>query len=80
MKQINEDLLESNAYKTFAMCYDKNDDVDILMKSRGYPGWSDNNCRNIWSDLISVNCSLSRTKGFAEIDVGNNEKVLCLQL
>lgn len=71
MKQINDDILESKRYKTFAMCYEENEDVDILLRSRGYPGWSDNNCRNLLIDFISVNCSLSRTKGFAEINVGN---------
>ena len=62
-------------YTSVGMCYGKNEDFDIFFRSMGYPGWSDNNCRNRILDFISVNCSLSQTKGFTEINVGNNKMV-----
>ena len=72
---MDEGILTSNRYRKFGMCYGKNEDTDITMRYMGYPGWSDNNCRNLLLDFISTNCSLSQTKGFTEINVGSNELV-----
>ena len=73
MKEV--DVGMSADYISVGMCWGKNEDNDILLRSMGYPGWSDNNCKNLLLDFISVNCSLSRTKGFTEINVENNKMV-----
>ena len=65
----------SEEYHSLGMCIGKYEDVDMAMRSLGYPGWSEDNCRSIQLDLISVNCSLSKTKGFEQINMKNNEKV-----
>ena len=62
-------------YLSVGMCYGKNEDFDILLRSMGYPGWSDNNCRNLLRDFISVNCSMSKTKGFLQINLENNRRL-----
>ena len=62
-------------YSSVGMCYGKNEDTDILLRSMGYPGWSDNNCRAFLLDLLSVNCSLSQAKGFLQINMEKNKMV-----
>ena len=75
MKEMDDGMLQKE-YTSIGMCYGKSEDNDILLRSMGYPGWSDNNCRNVLRDfIISANCSLSKTKGFTSINVENNKIV-----
>ena len=75
MKEMDDGMLQKE-YTSIGMCYGKSEDYDILLRSMGYPGWSDNNCRNVLRDfIISANCSLSKTKGFIPINVEKNKMV-----
>ena len=65
----------SDEYNSLGMCIGKDEGVDKAMRSQGYPGWSEDNCRSIQLDLISVNCSLSKTKGFEQINMKKNKRV-----
>ena len=74
MKEVDFDM--SAEYVSLGMCFKENAAHDILLRAMGYPGWSENNCRALLLDFISVNCSLSLTKGFKEIKMEHNNKMI----
>ena len=75
MKEMGDGIFTE--YSTIGMCWGTNENADILLRSLGYPGWSENNCKNLFLDLISPNCSLSRSKGFLQIKVDINVVDTC---